>query len=119
MHIIIEFMNYLQSVSYSLHEKLTKHYFLSYWKCNSPITPYIRLLVGRLVGSPSSVCKNFLKEREFTFNACISEHLFNHIILLFKRITFRQRLLVVIHISVLLSIGIFFSFLSSISPYLN
>ena len=34
------------------------------WKCNIPLTPPVRLSVGRLVGR--SVCDNFLKGREVT-----------------------------------------------------
>ena len=33
----------------------------NYCKCNFPMTPHVRLLVGR------SICHNFLKGREFTF----------------------------------------------------
>ena len=39
-----------------------------YWKCNFPMTPHVRLLVGWLVGRSvgRSVCHNFLKGREVT-----------------------------------------------------
>ena len=43
----------------------------SYWKCNCPLKPHVRLLVGCLV------CHNFLKQGSYTDTSLLSEYLFD------------------------------------------